>query len=473
MRALRSCRLAAGALLLGAAIGLTGAQATEDASRSPCNAPCHDLTGLGGGGAPAPQAVDSAGFVLASSDAPQEPQDGPDSGGENSGAAASQAGAGEQIGSPVQIHEAISPTEKPARAPTRRSSALRHHPAAKAAARTHGARTFEATIRGVVVEKRTSAPSESAMPAPAAPAYRQPAVAVAPAPVARPLNQRNQLSRAPAVDAPPPPVVNAFPSQIPPIHAEALSPPTLPSQPPAPAVREAAPGRPAPLTPPPLPASVAPPGVHIPDPADTALAGVPPRAPEPPPVATHTVPVLDTPEALAAYLSLEAEMLRTTESDAAFAACVEEQVPRFVTIKGRPPIGNYPEPSTLASQVYEACRNASPLASWDETSHAYMTVAQFRARMADFNADGAAIVASVLRSQVAFRLASEKHLFRCIDQGFLARVDSSSERPFVFRVLMTSIADHAVESDPVVKLILSSVRAYCADEQFDVSQKRS
>lgn len=211
----------------------------------------------------------------------------------------------------------------------------------------------------------------------------------------------------------------------------------------------------------------------MPESANPALAGVAPRAPDPPSGASNAVPALDTPEAAADYLSLEAEMLRMTESDAAFAACVERQIPKVVPAKGHPPQEPNPGPAALVSQVYEACQSGTAPASWDETSHAYMTVAQFKALMADLNTDGAAIVASVLRSQVAFRLASEKHLFRCIDQGFLAGVDASSERPFVFRVLMTSIADHAVGSDPVVKLILSSVRAYCEDEQFDVSHQRS
>jgi hypothetical protein len=57
-------------------------------------------------------------------------------------------------------------------------------------------------------------------------------------------------------------------------------------------------------------------------------------------------------------------------------------------------------------------------------------------------------------------------------RGSLAGADTALERPFVFGVLMSSITDHAVESDPLAKLVLSSVLAYCADERFDVSHER-
>jgi hypothetical protein len=222
-----------------------------------------------------------------------------------------------------------------------------------------------------------------------------------------------------------------------------------------------------------VPAPAVPTGERIPGPPNSVLAVIVPPPPDPPPGATDTAPALDTLEAVSAYLSIETEMLRTTETDVAFAACVDRQIPKVVPAGGRSLPGQDLEPASLASQVYDACQSETAPASWDETSHAYMTVATFKALMAEFNTDGAAVVAYVLHSQVAFRLASERHLFRCIGEGFLAGVDSSSERPFVFRVLMTSIADHAVGTDPVVKLILSAVRAYCADEQFAVSQRRS
>jgi len=47
----------------------------------------------------------------------------------------------------------------------------------------------------------------------------------------------------------------------------------------------------------------------------------------------------------------------------------------------------------------------------------YMTVARFKALMADLNADGAEVVASAPRAQVPLLLASEWPLFRRIGEG--------------------------------------------------------
>ena len=186
-------------------------------------------------------------------------------------------------------------------------------------------------------------------------------------------------------------------------------------------------------------------------------------------------PALDTSAALAAYLSIEAEEMRMAEADPLYASCVREQLPTLVPPHGVEAAAPVEErsPSVLAASVIGACGTPQRPAATDASSHAYLTVAQFKALLANLGVDGQAVISSVLQAQLAFRQQSDKHLYLCIRDGYLGTGDASSDHPFVFRILMISIADHTVGTDPVAELILASLRAYCADETFRVSGQRS
>lgn len=177
---------------------------------------------------------------------------------------------------------------------------------------------------------------------------------------------------------------------------------------------------------------------------------------------------------VAAEIGLETEMLRTSETDAAYGSCIAAHLDALVVPGPDADASEALAPNALARRVAEVCGAPQPARRVAEKSNfLYLSLRRYKQILLQMHADGEPILKRVIATQLALRKASDHHVFACLEQGYLGGSDGGLGQPLVFRLLMSSVDTHGEQNDAVAGLIVSSMDSYCADEEFSLSGRKS